>query len=115
MLTRGVCMDDLMNAFGERLKKIRNDLNLTQDELAFECDMHGSHIGQLERGIKSPTLDTLNKIAFGLNIPLPKLVDFDTYVKPIPDDRKNKFLIYLNKLDDKSMEKAFEIIKTLAK
>ena len=108
-------MDDLTNAFGERLKKIRGDLKLTQDELAFECDMHGSHIGQLERGVKSPTLDTLNKIAFGLNIPLPKLVDFDIYIKPIPIDKKNKILNYLDKLSEKDMEKALEIIKMLTK
>ena len=115
MVNGAFIMDELTNAFGKRLKDLRIDLRLTQDELAFECDMQSSHIGQLERGVKSPTLDTLNKISFGLNIPLSKLLDFDNPLSPLPIDRKDKIFTYLHKLKAKDREKAFEIIKILAK
>lgn len=44
------------NEFGTRLKKIRIDRNLSQEELAFQCNMQASHIGQIERGQKTQRL-----------------------------------------------------------
>ena len=47
------------NDFGKKLKSIRTSRHLSQEELAFQCNMQASHIGQIERGQKNPTLDTL--------------------------------------------------------
>jgi transcriptional regulator with XRE-family HTH domain len=44
---------------GEELRKARARANLTQEQLAFRAGLSRPYISQLERDLKSPTLDTL--------------------------------------------------------
>lgn len=99
--------------FGARLKKLRQEKKLSQEELAFQCNMQASHIGQLERGQKNPTLDTLIKIANGFEITLPELLDFDE--KPQNKNQNptvNKINAYLSALTEKQQKQVLAIIKT---
>jgi len=45
------------------LAEVRREAELSQEELAFECDLHPTYISQLERGLKSPTVRTLVVLA----------------------------------------------------
>ena len=54
--------------FGKRIAALRRRQNLSQEELAFRCDIHRTYIGALERGEKSPTIITVEKLARGLGI-----------------------------------------------
>lgn len=101
------------NQFGIRLKALRIQRNLSQEELAFQCNMQASHIGQLERGQKNPTLETLQKISNGLDIPLTELLDFDAKT----DHHKtntviNKINAHLAILTLKQQEHVLAIVKT---
>lgn len=54
--------------FGRAVADLRKKLGLTQDELAFRSGIHRAYIGTIERGEKSPTLDTIKKLANGLGV-----------------------------------------------
>lgn len=54
--------------FGERVAELRRKQHLSQEELADKCGIHRTYIGSIERGEKSPTLNTIEKIATGLNV-----------------------------------------------
>ena len=54
--------------FGKRLAGFRKETGLSQEAFAFKCGFDRTYIGILERGEKSPTLNTLEKIATALNI-----------------------------------------------
>lgn len=101
------------NEFGKKLKSIRTQRHLSQEELAFQCNMQASHIGQIERGQKNPTLDTLCKISAGLDIPLPELLNFSSETNP---ESKNSTIIkinaYLASLSPKQQEHILAIVKT---
>lgn len=56
-------MKELLTAFGNRLKYLRKEVRMTQEELAKELELHNSYIGLLERGDRIPSLITLMKIA----------------------------------------------------
>ncbi len=58
---------------GQRIKKLRSDLNLTQEGLAEKVNVDRSYMGFLERGEKNPTLKNLIKIAKSLNVSLSEL------------------------------------------
>lgn len=105
---------DINQTFGNRLKQIRSALRITQEELALKCDMQPSHIGQLERGIKSPTLETLYKIASGINIPLSELVAFeDKLVMPNNfDETTNKIIARVQRMKPMEKNQVLTIIKT---
>ena len=60
---------------GERIRKARKDSGLTQNQLAARLSISYVNISQLERGERSPSVDTLQKIADALDIPVGELLD----------------------------------------
>ena len=48
-------------AFGKRVAELRKDAGYSQEQFAFKCDVDRTYIGTIERGEKSPTLNTIVK------------------------------------------------------
>lgn len=48
---------------GNRIKKLRKELGLTQDELAAKIKIHGRQLGRYELGRSVPAINTIKKIA----------------------------------------------------
>ena len=61
---------DIKILFGKRLRKLRRMRDWTQEEMAEKCGMSSDFISQLERGKNSPSLDTLQKLAEVLEVPI---------------------------------------------
>ena len=59
--------ENINTEFGKRIAYLRNEQNISQEELAFRCGLHRAYIGFIERGEKSPTLNTVAKLAKGIN------------------------------------------------
>lgn len=59
----------LEKTFGEILRDVRRERELSQETLAFESGYHPTYIGQLERGQKSPSLRTIMNLAGALQTP----------------------------------------------
>lgn len=55
--------EDIYRHIGRRVREERVRRGWTQEQLAERAETHLSFIGQLERGIKKPSLVTLKKIA----------------------------------------------------
>lgn len=55
-------------AFGKVLKEIRNERSLSQEELGFESGYHRTYISLLERGRKSPSLNTIFQLVAALGV-----------------------------------------------
>lgn len=53
---------------GQELRKSRQRAGLTQEELAFRAGLSRPYISELERDLKSPTLDTLFLICDALGV-----------------------------------------------
>lgn len=64
----------ILNAFGERVRKLRKEKGISQEELSFRADLHRTYIGMIERGEKNITLINIEKIAKALEISLDKLM-----------------------------------------
>ncbi|HYJ22596.1 MAG TPA: helix-turn-helix transcriptional regulator [Solirubrobacterales bacterium] len=54
--------------FGANLVRERKRAGLSQEEVSERADLHRTEIGYLERGIRLPRLDTILKLAGGLEI-----------------------------------------------
>ena len=61
-------------AYTRVLRRLRFQKNLSQEQLGFEADLHRTYISQLERGLKSPSLETVFKLANTLNISVGDLI-----------------------------------------
>lgn len=66
-----------LKALGKRIRDLRKKQGISQDQLGYECDVHGEYIGRIERGLQSPTISTLNDIAKALGVSLRNLLDFE--------------------------------------
>lgn len=58
---------------GERIKEFRTNKKISQEKLAWSANITPAYLGQIERGLKSPTVTILSRIASALNISLPEL------------------------------------------
>ena len=57
------------------LKRLRMERNLSQGQLAKEAGISKAMLSDIEKGGSNPTINTLWKIANGLNVPYTKLMD----------------------------------------
>lgn len=65
-----------LTAFGENLKKIREQKNITQAQLAIDCDFDVSVISRIERGAVNTSLSNLKLISNALSVEIKELFDF---------------------------------------
>lgn len=65
-------MDDMQ--FGERLRSIRTERNLTQIELAADLDVSAGRVADWERGARDVRLATVRRLAAALQVDTAELV-----------------------------------------
>ena len=74
----------LRRRFGENIRQLRLARGLTQEALAEKSDLSVDAVRRIEWGTISPSLDTLSKLANGLDISLRTL--FSTFEQRKRDD-----------------------------
>ena len=63
-------MSDIAKTVGKRLRSYRQAQSLSQEHLAEMAGLHPTYIGQVERGEKNLTIESLEKITAALQIPM---------------------------------------------
>lgn len=66
-----------MELIGKLIRKVRVDQGKSQETVAYDSDINPAYYGQIERGLKCPTVYTLYRIAYALDIPPSKLILLD--------------------------------------
>lgn len=69
--------ETVIKALGNRIRELRKQKNLSQQELSFRSGLILSQIGRIEIGSINPTLSTLSQISKGLDVTLKELFDFE--------------------------------------
>jgi transcriptional regulator with XRE-family HTH domain len=63
----------LPHRFGEAVRAAREELGISQEELASRCGLHRTYLAGVERGARNPSLKSIGKIAIGLGLPVSTL------------------------------------------
>ena len=74
---------------GARIREARKAAGMTQEQLAEAVELSPQYVGQVERGCKTPRLETLDRIAHIFGVPLVQLLwseKTDTAVVALLDD-----------------------------
>ena len=61
-------MSDIAKTVGKRLRSYRTGQALSQEKLAERAGLHPTYIGQVERGEKNLTIESLEKITNALDV-----------------------------------------------
>lgn len=94
---------------GNRIKKRRRELNLTQEQLANELNMTTFYISKIENGKACATLETLSLIAYHLQIDLAYLITGTSTLE------KSHYIDELNEICSKATKKQLNLIIKLSK
>lgn len=113
---------------GQRIKKVRKRLGLTQKEFARRIagKVDPTYIGKIERGRTYPSLKILERIGKAFSVPLGYFFEEDSFAKSLdllPDevkdllqDRKRQDLLRMTRgLDPEQLEVIMHLIKILRK
>ena len=68
-------MSELIRQIGQRIRNYRVQKGFSQERLAELSGCHPTYIGQIERGEKNATLESIEKISSALKIPLSTLFE----------------------------------------
>lgn len=82
----------MANKFGDNLKKIRIDKNISQQELAEAISSHSTHISRYERNLTIPSVDVVKKIAEVLDVATDTLI-YGTQQEKVKDSLKDNELL----------------------
>lgn len=63
-----------LQKLGERIRKLREEKNYSQEILGFKADLHRNYISSLELAKKNPTYTTLIKLAKALEVTVADLI-----------------------------------------
>ena len=64
---------EILIKFGEKVRNLRKERGLSQEELSFRAELHRTYIGMIERAEKNLTLINIEKIAKTLNVEIKEL------------------------------------------
>jgi transcriptional regulator with XRE-family HTH domain len=92
---------DIIMNIGEKIKKLRQEKDVSQAVLGEIVGVHEKHISRYERGISRPSSEVLRKMAEFFGVSMNFLVGEDDFYSENPDD--NELLDYFeeaNQLED---------------
>lgn len=101
-------METLRKFIGNRIRTLRKQKGMTQEELAEKADMLYQYISGVERGSRNISIDSLEKILVALDVEYDQFFPFDNLEDhPIDDTETNKeYILTVHKqfLRSKSVE-----------
>ncbi|PKM79858.1 MAG: XRE family transcriptional regulator [Firmicutes bacterium HGW-Firmicutes-14] len=96
---------------GERIRNERLSLEITQEVLAEKAGISVSFLGQVERGERKPSLETVVNIANSLGV----TVDFllaDSY-RVVPKNLLDELTYLIRETSEKDIKTVIEVTKTI--
>lgn len=99
---------------GLRIRAERTAKKMTQEELAEKAGLHPTYIGQVERGEKSLTVSSLEKIVGGLEI---SFADLFENMQPSMKEPSYAMLCYniINVYPEKKQRQFYELLRDIEK
>ncbi len=102
--------------FGDKIRVLREEKNLTQDDLAKQLNLSKANISRYEIGSRQPSIETIVKISEFFNVSLDwlfgrSIIKHFTYVNNTPRNFDTNDLVILEYI--KNNTQVFEMLKEL--
>ncbi len=97
---------------GKRIKELRKERNYTQDVLAEKANIEPASLSNIENGKNYPTAETLEKIAFALEVEVYQLYIFD-HLKELSNSEMIKYINQFLTKNESLVSKIYFFVKSL--
>ncbi len=108
-----VDVTEIAKLLGERIRRIRKEKGLSQEQLGELAGLSEKYIGQVERGEKNLTIESQYKIAHGLNLSLEEL--FRSLDPIVREDALGELLELLSNRPKADQSMILEVAKVILK
>ena len=100
---------------GERLRALRKERGLSQERLGQRSRLSGKFIGEVERGEKSISVDSLYHVSVALDIPLRELTDVHSErQKAVPSlDAQKIFALIAGRRRPADIRRAYSVLRAM--
>ena len=98
---------------GERIRYFRKLRGWSQEALALQADINPAFLGHLERGLKSPTVKTLEKIVAALDISLAELFADPERVTNTEEQLLNQIHDLIKDLSEENLRRVIVILQNI--
>jgi transcriptional regulator with XRE-family HTH domain len=77
---------EVRRRLGANVRRERERLGLSQEQLAFDSGVHRTYVSGVERGVRNPTVTVVERLAKALKVPASALLDDGPGIRrrPIP-------------------------------
>ena len=107
-------MGEIAKAVGQRIRNYRTRAGFSQEKLAEMSGCHPTYIGQLERGEKNATIESIEKICIALDLPLEDLFNKIITTNPQCNTAQKCYNLILSQpLEDQ--EKLYTLLENIIK
>ena len=98
---------------GQRLRALRKQRALSQERLGERSGLSGKFIGEVERGEKSISIDSLYRVSVALEIPLRDLTDVRERNQPPNEDAEKIFALIAGRRRSDDLRRAYEVLRAM--
>lgn len=99
---------------GSRIRYFRHLRKLSQEQLALQAGINPAFLGHLERGLKSPTITTLDKLTRALDISFEELfADDSSVLDPAREAAMKRLELLARDLSAGQINKLADIIQSI--
>lgn len=99
---------------GGRIRYFRHLRKLSQEQLALQAGINPAFLGHLERGLKSPTITTLDKLVRALDISLEELfADHPPVSDPARENAMERLLLLVRDLPAGQLDQLSDIVQSI--
>ena len=98
---------------GQRLRALRKQRGLSQERLGERASLSGKFIGEVERGEKSISLDSLYRVSVALEIPLRDLTDVRERHAAPSEEAEKIFALVSGRRRGQDLRKAYEVLRAM--
>ncbi len=104
-------MSNIKEIVGARIRDIRKERGLSQEELAHIANLHPTYIGKLERGERNMSVESLDKATSALGISLEEL--FKNLHEPVNDQGSLLITQIVKRLYGRSIDDKKAVLKLI--
>jgi XRE family transcriptional regulator, regulator of sulfur utilization len=100
---------------GQRLRELRKQRGLSQERLGDQSSLSGKFIGEVERGEKSISIDSLYKVSVALGVPLGQLTNVARSRRAtVPsNDAEKIFALVTGRHPTAKLRRAYNMLRTM--